>query len=587
MRRQPCHLPDRGTPPGLPTAESRSGPRADHRRPARLVATVLAVLAVSGAVACTGSKQDPSSGPGTSLVADDKTINKLEPDEPVQKGGKLTIGVMAESSGWNTHRALWADAGNFVGSSMLETLAVFDANGDVKPWLLDAFAPAVEGEYDRWILTVHPGISFHDGTPLNAEAVATNLNDARTKSLAAVATGYMFESIEATGPLTVEVRLTQPWASFPSYLANTSGYMMATSMIEAEDGKNDHPIGTGPYQFVNWEPDRSLKVRRFDGYWKGEPNLAEIEFRTIVDNKSRVNGLESGELDMIFTTRAGDIQALIEKDFTVVGDFNSEKAIVMLNTIDDPEKPGANPFTNIHARRALAYATNPAEIRETVGEGLQLKTSTQVQVEGSRWGMDPAQTGALGYDPVKAQEEVAAYERDTGRTGITFSFNGLSSTDDQQVQQLLKQQWSQVGITAEINTLEQAAYITQQASGLFQAAFFRNYAYPDPDSDYYFFSSLTAKGVRSLSVNFHQFRDPEIDKVLDEARRTTDVSVRKERYETLTRRVNEGVIDIWLFNTPYALVADADVRGLNPARVQPFGNFLSKQWLWVSIWTKQ
>lgn len=85
-------------------------------------------------------------------------------------------------------------------------------------------------------------------------------------------------------------------------------------------------------------------------------------------------------------------------------------------------------------------------------------------------------------------------------------------------------------------------------------------------------------------MNFHQWKDPEIDAAFSAARATDDIEERRRQYDIVTREINDAVLDVWLYNTPQALVAQPSVRGLNPARRQPFGNLYAKTWLWRSVW---
>ena len=88
---------------------------------------------------------------------------------------------------------------------------------------------------------------------------------------------------------------------------------------------------------------------------------------------------------------------------------------------------------------------------------------------------------------------------------------------------------------AKIETLEQTAYITKAVTGDYQAAFFRNYGYSDPDMNYYFWSSSTAKGVGNISINFTQFTTPALEASLTTGRQSGFVDVRKKAYDDLTR----------------------------------------------------
>lgn len=555
--------------------------RAGVVRTGRALTALMLMISMIGACSSSG-------GSGSRGTTDGKAINELEPTETPQFGGTLRIGVMAEAPGFNPIYDLWADAANFVGSTVLEPLMVFDRDGTPVPWLAESVTEKVPGRFDTWVIKIRPGITFHNGEPLDANAVKLNLDKATSVSLAAIATREMFSSFEVIDSLTVEAKLTRDWSSFPGFLGNISGYMVAPEMLRDESNHySQKPIGTGPFIFTSWSPGAPFKARRNPDYWRKDtgPYLDEIEFVPIIDNQQRTQALEAGDVDMIFTISAGDVSTLRDK-FRVVTDFNSEKSFIMLNTGENPAM-FKNPFKNIHARRAVAYATDRDRLEQIVAQGVDLETTTAPQVSTTRWAMDESQTGALGFDPDKAREEIELYKQDTGETKLSFRLTGQPSSDDRLLTQTLQQMWEEVGMDVELETLEQAQYITNTAVGNFQAASFRNYAYKDPDQNYYFFHSATAKGVGNLSINFHQLMDPAIDRALDDARKTLDFDTRKQLYDDMTRRINEHVVDIWLFNTPYSLIAADYVRGLSPAHENGFGNFLPKSFLWAGVWKKR
>ena len=127
------------------------------------------------------------------------------------------------------------------------------------------------------------------------------------------------------------------------------------------------------------------------------------------------------------------------------------------------------------------------------------------------------------------------------------------------------------------------ARVIEAVGGTFEAQSFRGFAYVDPDSDYVFWHSSTA--TPPISINFTQVKDQEIDTALDEAR-TVGGDDRKPYYDQVVKQLNSQLAHIWLYNTPYALIAAPEVRGLNGARQVPFGNFLPKTW-WGDVWLEQ
>jgi peptide/nickel transport system substrate-binding protein len=301
-----------------------------------------------------------------------------------------------------------------------------------------------------------------------------------------------------------------------------------------------------------------------------------MEFRPIPDAQQRANALQSGDVNLILTNLAVDA-ARLKEDYQVVPDYNAEKTFVALNT-------GQPPFDNINARRALALATDRAKIVEQVAAGEPVVSDTSPFSEVSKWGgLAPDQTGYPAYDPEAAREAVAAYTAETGQP-LTFTLSGLPPVEEREVLQSLQAMWREVGIEAQVETIEQTAYIIKLTQGDFQAAYYRNYAYPDPDQNHVFWSADTMGG--SLILNFNQYTSETTENALRLGRLSTDFEERAAAYEKLVLDRNQAVVDLWLFNTPYALIGDENIRGLNWFRQLPFGNFMPKPYL-TGMWLQR
>jgi peptide/nickel transport system substrate-binding protein len=548
----------------------------DPTRPRRTAHLVLAVLLALALVAA-GCGDASEEGAEEGDAAAGGPVNELEPDDPPRQGGALVFGVPAETAGWNPATDQWADAGNFVGSTIFDPLAVFTPDGGTEPYLATAIEPVEGTDFREWTITVPEGIQFHNGEALTAEVVAANLTFtfADPRSLTVTALGGVFESAEAVSPTEVHVRLTTPWSAFRSSMAGTPGYMMAPAMLAAEDVGSRNPIGTGPFVFDSWTPDDSLRVVRNDAYWRDDlPHLDSIEFRVLKDEQGRADALRTGVVTAMTTTDAETISRL-DEDHTVVRDFDTEQTLAMFNT-------AAPPFDNVNARRAVALATDRAALVEQLGPDIVVSDSPLLA--GTIWEVDDP--GFVAYDADAARQAVEAYKADTGESTLSFRFSGIAGIDEQQVMQILQEQWRQVGIEATIDSVDQTTYIGVTILGQFELAYFRNYGYPDPDSNYVFWHSSTANGVGNLSINFTQHATPEIDASLDAARETDDPDVRAGHYTDVVRARNEAVVDLWLHNTSTAIVASPRVRGLNRFREQGFSNYVPKPWI-NEIWLEE
>ena len=141
-----------------------------------------------------------------------------------------------------------------------------------------------------------------------------------------------------------------------------------------------------------------------------------------------------------------------------------------------------------------------------------------------------------------------------------------------------------MGINATIESHAQSEIIQQLVFGSYQAVITRNYGYIDPDFDFVFWHSSQAAGIGALSINFQQLKDDRLDKAMEHARQITDDNARKADYLTAVQRINDQAVNVWLFNTPFAMIANHDIKGLNPLRTHRWGNYLPHPWMWDSVW---
>ena len=527
----------------------------------------------------TTNNSTPSTSGTLKLNEKDAT---LEADEDPAQGGKIVVAVPAETNGWNPVTAQWADAGSMVGSSFIEPLITVNNDGDAEMYLAEKIDH--NANFTQWDITVKPNILFHNGEKLDGEAVKLTLTESYTAGLAQVALAPMYDHVEVTGPLSVKVFLKKPWAQYPASL-NTNSRMMAPAMIKSEDKGAAHPIGTGPFVFQSWEQGKALRAKKFDKYWRKDakgrqlPYLDEIEFRPITDKDTVEKALQAKDVDVALSTSALSATRL-KDEFNVLLDYTSERTFVMLNTVEEAQN-APNPFTNLHARKALAYATNRQQIASLVGDTVQL--TSQGYRTDSKWGLPESETGYPAFDVAKAKEEVELYKKDTGESSLTFSFIGLTNVEDSTLMQALQQQWGDAGIEVKLENFEQIKYITTIVTGLYQAAWFRWYGWQNPDGNTTFNSSESSKPLGELSINFTHYTSKRMDANLSAQRASDDFATRKKANDDIIKETNEQAINIWLFDTPYSIIANKQVHGLNSFRTHAFGNFSSKPW-WGEVW---
>ncbi len=261
-----------------------------------------------------------------------------------------------------------------------------------------------------WTIGLRDGIKFHDGTALDAQVVKNNLDAYRgtyparhRRSCSALVFGPYIKSVDVVDPLTVNVTVAQPWPAFPSYLWSSSRLgIMAQAQLDSTDCAKDL-IGTGPFKLREWVVNDHLTADKNPNYWAKDkdgnqlPYLDSITFKPVPDGQQRLNGLQSGQFQLIHTSSAIDIEQLraLAKQGTITdneSDKFAEVAHLMLCIAPptDTVCPGS-PFANQHARNAVALRPRPPDAQPRPRQGHPADRERTVR---ARRGRVPARTRA-------------------------------------------------------------------------------------------------------------------------------------------------------------------------------------------------
>jgi peptide/nickel transport system substrate-binding protein len=514
----------------------------------RRAAAVLALALV--AAACGG---DDSGGGGDGGAIGDEDAGTPTP------GGKVVYGLEAETiDGWCLPEAQLAIGGIMVAQSIYDTLTRPNAEGEIEPWLAESVEP--NDDSTVWTIKLREGVKFHDGSDLTAEVVKNNLDAYRGQYPARSPLLFVFvfepiESVEVVDPLTVQVNLKQPWVAFDSALHGSGRVgMLAQAQLDDPVSCADNLIGTGPFKFVDWVPNQKFTAEKNPDYWAtdaaGEqlPYLDEIEFRPIIEIAQRQNALQSGEINAMHTSDAEAVDELT--DMAEAGEINAfqseefgEVTYVMLNAEQAP-------FDNITARKALAYALDFEEYNAILGAGI-LTQATGPFAPGNIGHLE--ETDLPQHDLDKAKELVEEYEAETGQP-LSFTYTTTQAQVTIEQGQLIKEQAEAAGMSVEIIGVDQSTQIDKAIQGDFTALGWRNHPGGDPDTQYNWWKS-------GSPVNFGGINDPEIDRLLDEGRTTTEGD-RDAIYEDLNRRFAEQVWNLWVSYTPWIVAMANDVHGV-------------------------
>jgi peptide/nickel transport system substrate-binding protein len=537
---------------------------------------LLALLAVLGllAAACGGDDDGDSAGDdnggGTDRGA--REFEAEDAGEP-QRGGTIVYGVEADTSNpWTPARSTCDISCNQVFKSVYDNLMEPDEDGVPQPNLLEDITS--NEDFTEWTLTPRAGVTFHDGTPFNADAITVNLNDQVTSSLTKIAFKAIATVTTSPDGATTVVTMKSPWRGFPYALIGQLGAMASPTWLQGvqnNTAQQTEPVGTGPFVFEEYVVGDHFTATRNENYWKKDPNGEQlpyadgIEFRILDDGESRINALESGQVNIAHTSSGSLINRLREladagRVATTEEDSYGETSYIMLNNDNGPESEANPAIQDVNVRRAMAMAVNFEQMRDTLDAGVP---------EVANGPFPPGSIGYLEdngyptYDPEEAKRLVDEYEAENGPIQVRFS----NTTDRENLEeaQVVQGFWNEVGIETNLNQVEQGQYILDAAFGDFEVFGWRNHGGFDPDQQNVWWHSDSAAPHGQIALNFGRFKDEVIDEALETIRDSGDENEIREAAETINRRFGEQVYNIWRSWTVWAWGSANEVHGLRDA----------------------
>ncbi len=434
-------------------------------------------------------------------------------------GGKVTMSV-SQPDLLDPHRLFQVPVRNVV-YAIYDGLVGFDEQLNVVPGLATDWEVVDESDF---ILTLREGVKFHDGTDFNAESVVTNftrLLDPATKAPDAA----VFPGLKVTAVDAKTVRFTNPTpnADFLLNLTEKPGQMISPKALT--DLGNDvgvKPVGSGPFEFVEWVQGDHITLRKFPGYWdKGYPFLDELEFRDIQDGSVVSAGLRSGDLD-IGSPAPADFDSIAKNDA-----FQVWSGPGIGNVSDIILFPKNEPFGDPRTREALVWAIDREAINRVVYADLHLVPHGVIPP--SFWAYDPEiETKGWGYDVKKAKELLTGAGFPNGFEFTNWVANNPTSI---RLAETIQAMLQQAGISMKIEAIDGNARIDKQRTGDIQATI-AGFSGRVALDQFFTINYHTAGGF-----NYAKYSVPARDTLIEKARITFDIAERTSLYRELEQLI--------------------------------------------------
>jgi peptide/nickel transport system substrate-binding protein len=482
-----------------------------------------------------------------------------DPEETPVAGGTLRYGLEADVDGINPTASALSAPGLMMANAVFDTLATYDENGVAVPHLAESFTPNEDATV--WTLKLREGITFHDGTPLNIDAVIKNFEIQRSDPLVGLAVAPFYPDENAVvkiDDLTAEFNLLDSNWYWPGALAGQLGMTASPAWLDAalEDPTLDQqPVGAGPFVFDSRSEDSVTRFVRNENYWKGEVYLDAVEFVPVTDPDTRTDLLLQGELNAIQTTSAGPISELTEEGNGINNVLNdrSEESFAMLNS-------SAPPFDDIRARQALTHATPQQNYVSLIGLGVLRAANQPFTPESPYFNPDVEQ---LTDSPELAGPLVEEYCADVpdsctdGKINMELQWSG-PSVEQTRIAELLDEGWSEF-FNVTFQELPQDQHIQETALGLYNVVTWRQFGAVDPWEDNVW---LLCRTIGGISLNWPKFCDESRDTLLLEAQAEQDADARVPMYQELAAKLNQDYLYIFFTHTLWDNAFADSVKGV-------------------------
>jgi peptide/nickel transport system substrate-binding protein len=508
---------------------------------------LLGVLALVVVAACGGGSGDDGGGGGSSAADEsgDLTTETTVAGDP-ETGGELVVATLFDSFGFDPTKLVHGIADGTAALAVFDSLMVYDEDAQVVPYL----AESLESEDSQtWTLGLRPGVTFSDGTPLDAEAVKFNIErhqDPANQSRAVRNAGNI-ETMTVVDDQTLELQLRFPWAAFPEILIGTLGTIGSPTALADPEAFNREPVGAGPFVVSEWSPGDHISMVRNEDYWQdGKPYLDEITFRLVPDTETRFESVRAGEVQLGQSTNGAEIAEAAETDNMQGYPANGPGITIMMNTTQAP-------FDDPRVRMAILQATDRAALRDVVFEGVGADPPNEFLVS-SRSGYRPEDIEYPDHDPEAAAALIEEVEAEVGP--VSFTYKCHTQPDMIAMAELLEQMWGQAGMDVELQTADQNALVIDIFTRNYSISCFGAVGQEDPDLAYY--NTLHSESP----TNATGYSNPEVDEALDTGRRSTDEETRRESYRVVQQALAEDVPLFQAVTSPWGWFGSGDVRGL-------------------------
>lgn len=444
----------------------------------------------------------------------------------------------------------------FVGRIVYAALCdkLVDISPDLK--IIPMLATSWTWSDDGKVLTMklRQGVTFQDGTPFNADAVKYNIERSKNFELSKRKSEVKsIASVDVVDPYTVKFTLSAPDATLLSQLSDRAGMMVSPTAAQKEGADFGlNPVCSGPFKFVSRVQQDKIVLEKYAGYYDADKiHFDKVTFLPIPDTTVRLANLRAGDLDLIERMAPTDLA--------------SAKADPKLATAAATSIGYQGITVNIANTDAAKNPLGQSKlVRQALSLSLDRDVINQVVFNGAfAPGNQPFPPTSPWYDkdfPIQPRDvaKAKALLKQAGFDKVDVEMQGANDPQTAQLMQVMQSMAAEAGINIKIVTKEFATMLKDQTAGAYQATQVGWSGRVDPDGNLYGFV------VTGAGLNDGHYSNPEVDKLMNAARVSTDEAVRKQSYDAAQKILLDELPIIYLYHPVWLWAYSKNLTGFVP-----------------------
>ena len=464
----------------------------------------------------------------------------------------ITIGMQLEPPNLDPTGGAAAAIDEVVYANVFEGLTRYQADGSIAPALAKSWEISEDGT--EYTFMLNEGVTFHDGTTMDAEDVKFSLDRARAED-STNAQKTLFAGIEAVDvidPLTVKVTLSAPNGSFITNMAWGDAVIVATESI---DEAATNPVGTGPFKLDRWVQGDRIELVANPDYWGEKPALESATFKFISEPTAAFAAVMGGEVDAFPTFPAPENLIQFEADprFNVV--VGSTEGETILSTNNKSPK-----LMDVRVRKAIAHAIN----RQDIIDGAMFGFGTPIGTHFPPHHPDYVDlTGNSAYDPELSKQLLA----EAGVENLTLTLKLPPPSYARRGGEIIAAQLREVGIETEISNLEWAQWLEQVFRG------------KDFDLTIVSHTEPADINIYARPEYYFQYDNGAFQALMDELSVTANPEKRSALLRTAQETIANDYVNGYLFQLARTGVAKVGIEGLWPNAPTQANDLTGVRWV--------